>query len=235
MPSKPTDLLCLSLLITCAISSKVISQFSVMQSSLAKGCDRLETTWFVELPCPPAVLLGHCPSSSFWKPTTKSALLIATDHSLLLEYCLQKLDGLVFASAHNCRPCSFLYVRFLRHSNCLSCFLRSRARWLSGWSFAYADTSLCLLRHLVSNHGWWRCCDVLARAAGQPCTTAAALQMQSCNNCTTMSALSVSFICAVHRAICCCRCWQYCEHLLASCLKRQMSACDSEVTNATCC
>jgi hypothetical protein len=30
--------------------------------------------------------------------------------------------------------------------------------------------------------------------------------MQSCNNCTAMSALSVSLICAMHRAICCYRC-----------------------------
>jgi len=143
MPSKPTDLLRLSFLITCVISSKVMSQFSVLQSSLAKGCDKLETTWSVELPCPPTILLGHCPSSNFWKPVTKFALLIATDHSLLLEYYLQKLAGSVFASAHNCRPCSFLYVRFLQRSSCLSCCFRSRARWLSRWSFAYANTSLC--------------------------------------------------------------------------------------------
>jgi hypothetical protein len=176
-----------------------MSQFSVLQSSFAKGCDRLETIWSIEPPYPPAVLLGHCPSSSFWKPATKSALLIATDRSLLLEYYLQKLDGSVFTSAQNCRPCSFLYVHFLWRSNCLSCFFRSRARRLSGWSFAYANTSLCLLRHSISNHGWWWRYDVLARAA-------TALQMQSCNNCTAMSALSVSLICAMHRAICCYRC-----------------------------
>jgi hypothetical protein len=104
-------------------------------------------------------------------------LLIATNRSLLLEYCLQKLVGSIFANAHNCRPCSFLYVRFLRRSKCLSYFSRSCARWLSGWSFAYADTSLCLLQHLVSNHGWWRCCVILVRAVGQPCTAATALQM----------------------------------------------------------
>jgi hypothetical protein len=125
-------------------------------------------------------------------------LLIATDCSLLLENCLQKLVGSVFVSAHNCRPCSFLYVRFLRRSSCFSYFFRSHARWLSRWSFAYADTSLCLLWHSVSNHGWWQCCVVLVRATGQPCTTAAAVQMQSCNNCKAMSALSVSLICAMH-------------------------------------
>ncbi len=179
--------------------------------------------------------MGHCPSNSLWKLTTKSALLIAIDHSLLLEYCLQKLAGSVFASAHNCRPCSFLYVRFLQHSSYLSCFFRSCAKWLLEWSFASADTSLCLLRHSVSNHGWWRCCVVLVHVAGQPCTAVAALQMQSCNNRTTMSALSVSFICTVHWAICCCRCWQYYVHLLISCLKRRMSARDFEVVDATCC
>jgi hypothetical protein len=93
-------------------------------------------------------------------------LLIATNCSLLLEYCFQKLVGSIFASAHNYQPCSFLYVHFLRRSSCLSCFFHSHARWLLGWSFAYADTSLCLLRHLVSNHGWWRCCVVLVRAIG---------------------------------------------------------------------
>jgi len=198
MPSKPADLLRLSLLITCAISSKVMSQFNVLQSSLAKGCDKPETTWSVELPCAPVVLLGHCPSSSFWKPTTKFALLITIDRSLFFEYFLQKLAGSVFASAHNCWPCNFLYVRFLRHNSCLSCFFHSRVRWLSRWSFAYADTSLCLLRHFVSNHGWWRCCVVLVRAAGQPCITATSLQMQSCNNYTAMSTLSVSLIYVVH-------------------------------------
>ncbi len=155
MPSKPANLLRLSLLITCAISSKVMSQFNVLQASLTKGCDKFKTTWSVELPCAPAGLLGHCPSSSFWKPVTKSVLLIAMDRSLVLEYCFQKLAGFVFASAHNCCPCSFLYVRFLRRNSCLSCFLHSRARWLLGWSFAYANTSLCLLQHSVSNHGWW--------------------------------------------------------------------------------
>jgi len=236
MPSKLIiDLLHLNLLITCAISFKVMSQFSVLQSSLAKGCDKLETTWSVELPCPLAVLLGHYPSNSFWKPATKSTLLIATDRSLFLECYLQKLVGSVFASAHNCRPCSFLYVRFLRRSSYLSCFFRSCVRWLSGWSFAYTDTSLCLLRHSISNHGWWWCCVVLVHAAGQPCTAVAALQMQSCNNYTAMSALSVSLIYVVHWAICCCRCWQYCVHLLASCLKRWMFAHDSEVVDATCC
>jgi hypothetical protein len=59
--------------------------------------------------------------------------------------------------------------------------------------------------------------------------------MQSCNNCTAMSALSMSFICAVHWATYCCRCWQYCVHLLASCLKRWMSTRDFEVADATCC
>jgi hypothetical protein len=59
--------------------------------------------------------------------------------------------------------------------------------------------------------------------------------MQSCNNCTAMSTLSVSLICAVHWAICCCRCWQYYVHLLASCLKRRMFARDSEVIDDTCC
>ncbi len=235
MPSKPTNLLRLSLLITCAISSKVMSQFNVLQSSLAKWCDKLETTWSIELPCAPAVLLGHCPSNSFWKPSTKFALLLATDQSLFLEYCLQNLVGSVFASAHNCWPCSFLYVRFLQRSSCLSCFFRSRVRWLSGWSFAYADTSLCLLRHSISNHGWWRCCVVLVRAAGQPCRAIVALQMQSCNNCMAMSALSVSLICVMHWAIWCCRCWQYCVHLLVSCLKWRMSAHDSEVADDTCC
>ncbi len=166
MPSKPADLLRLSLLITCAISSKVMSQFNVLQVSLAKGWDKFETTWSIELPCAPVVLLRHCPSSSFWKPTTKFVLLIATDRSLFLAYCLQKLAGSIFASAHNYRPCSFLYMRFLRRSSCLSCFFPSCARWLLGWSFTYADTSLCLLRHSVSNHGSWRCCVVLVRAAG---------------------------------------------------------------------
>jgi hypothetical protein len=33
------------------------------------------------------------------------------------------------------------------------------------------------------------------RAAGQPCTTVVALQMQSCNNCTTMSTLFVTHLC----------------------------------------
>jgi len=197
MPSKPANLLRLSLLITCAISSKVMSQFNVLQSSLAKGCDKLETTWSVELPCAPVVLLGHYPSSSFWKPATKFALLITIDRSLFLEYFLQKLVGSVFASAHNCWPCSFLYVRFLRHNSYLSCFFHSRARWLSRWSFANVDTSLCLLRHLVSNHGWWWCCVVLVRAVGQPCTTAATLQMQSCNNCMAMS----TFLC--HSSVLC--------------------------------
>ncbi len=211
-----------------------MSQFSVLQSSLAKGCDKLGTTWSVELPYPLAILLGHCPSRSLWKPTTKFALLIATDRSLLLEYCLQKLAGLVFVNAHNCWPCSFLYVRFLRRSSCLSYFFHSRARWLSGWSFAYANTSLCLLRHSVSNHGWWRCCVVLVCVAGQPCTTVATLQMQSCNNCMAMSTLSMSLIRVVHWAICCCRCWQYCVHLLTSCLKQRMSARDSEVADDTC-
>ncbi len=212
-----------------------MSQFSVLQASLAKVCDKFKTTWSIKLPCAPVVLLGHCPSSSFWKPATKFVLLIATDRSLVLEYCLQKLAGSVFASAHNCRPCNFLYVRFLRRSSCLSYFFHSCARWLLGWSFAYADTSLCLLRHSVSNHGWWRCCVVLVRAVGQPCTAAAALQMQSCNNCTAMSTLFVSLICAVHWAICCCRCWQYCVRLLTSYLKRQMSARESEIVGDTCC
>jgi hypothetical protein len=179
--------------------------------------------------------LGHCPSSNFWKPTTKSALLIATDHFLLLEYCLQKLAGSVFASAHSCRPCNFLYVRFLRRNSCLSCFFPLHAKWLSGWNFAYANTSLCLLWHSVSNHGWWQCYVVLMRATGQPCTVAATLPMQSCNNCTAMLALSMSLICAMHWAICCYRCWQYYVHLLTSCLKRRMSACGSKVANATCC
>jgi hypothetical protein len=71
--------------------------------------------------------------------------------------------------------------------------------------------------------------------AGQPCTATSTLQMQSCNNYTAMSALHVSLICVVHWAICCCRCWQYCVHLLASCLKGRMSARDSEVTDDTCC
>ncbi len=211
-----------------------MSQFSVLQSSLAKGCDKLETTWSIELPCPPAILLGHCPSSNFWKPATKSALLIAIVRSLLLEYCLQKLAGFVFASAHNCRLCSFFYVHFLQCSSYLGCFFCSHARWLSRWSFAYADSSLCLLWYSVSNHGWWRCCVVLVRASGQPCIAVAALQMQSCNNCMAMLTLSVSLIYVVHWVICCCRCWQYCVHLLASCLKRRMSTRDSKVVDATC-
>ncbi len=95
---------------------------------------------------------------------------------------LQKLAGYVFASAHNCRPCSFLYVRFLWRSSCLSCLFHSRARWLLGWNFAYANISLCLLWHSVSNHGWWRCCVVLVRAAGQPCIATAAYK---CNHATT--------------------------------------------------
>jgi hypothetical protein len=73
------------------------------------------------------------------------------------------------------------------------------------------------------------------RVARQPYTATAALQMQSCNNCMTMLTLSVSLICVVHWAICCCRCWQYCVHLLASCLKRRMFARDSEVVDDTCC
>jgi len=98
----------------------------------------------------------------------------------------------------------------------------------------------CICRYFLvlaatfSNHGWWRCCVILVCAAGQPCTTAMVLQMQSCNNCTAMSTLSVLLIYAVHWAICCCRCRRYCVHLLTSCLKRRMSACGSEVADATC-
>jgi hypothetical protein len=62
-----------------------------------------------------------------------------------------------------------------------------------------------------------------------------ALQMQSCNNCTAMSTLFVSFICAVHWAIYCCRCWQYCVHLVASYLKRQMSTRESKIVGDTGC